>query len=536
MTIAPEAIEIVRSVESEDSETLELKRLEENAAMLRAASIANHEMERRKARYERNEVRQKLRDMRLEKKQEHERRRVERNLARIRPPKLKPSKKKEKVPTGVFSIAVEPEPEDNENKIGDTRNKDILLRRRKRYDYPHKDCHHINLSFLGYFDELTSLTIEFLGPKMEFGYHKLHTRFSYDDISNLAKGVRNLQQLKVFRLRNSLMDSMKLIIIIKALRNLEDLEVVDFGCDNLDDDCYLSLNMLLDRKNMLKSLELEYNMLGRNVMDSIGNVLLSQYNENPEVTALEYLGLAHNLLPGDGLDNFIHKIIGTIHIHKLNLNGVALEPDKMVNSVSHLLRKHKPLRQLQMAANPLNPISGKSLICALQTNHKIIHFDCRGCNLSENQEYEADVIVRRNNYETVNTFLGDTSITEEMLNEIVGARRNPIMQKIQDYRIKQIECLSKRPAFEPSYEELEVEPEKLEKVESEESVFNIWQTLAKRATTESRHGTVLLDSLHSDSNASFHFNANEFTISEVREHLQMPGPTNRYYFFQNQKQ
>lgn len=147
-------------------------------------------LKRREARYARNEARQQLRDLQLEKRMEHERRKQSRALLRKLPePAPALQKRKTKRLTGVFGMVVPPEPDDGDDKIADKRNKDKLLDRLKRYDYPAKHCHHIDLSFVRYFDMLNSLTIEFLGPEMERNYHKRHMNFSYDDMVHLATGV-----------------------------------------------------------------------------------------------------------------------------------------------------------------------------------------------------------------------------------------------------------------------------------------------------------------------------------------------------------
>ncbi|KAH8404841.1 hypothetical protein KR222_005823 [Zaprionus bogoriensis] len=532
------AVQMVLSVDVPDIESSwsGSEEGESRVSETKSLSVDHQQMKRREARRDRNAARKLLREMRLEKKLEHERRKKERALHMMKPPpppkKGKKAKKKKEVIKGAFDITVDPEPDDGEDKIADKRNKKKLLRRLQRYDYPPKHCHHIDLSFVRYFDLLSDLTIEFKGPEQGRNYHKRHLNFSYDDMSRLAKGLRSLQRLKIFRLRNSRMDNMKLLLVCRALRQLKELEVVDFGYDRLQDDCSVAVEMLLDRNVMLKSLELEYNNLARRTVHSIGSMLRANANNSPEGKSLEYLGLAHNLLDSFSLDNLVQSVIGTNHLQVLNINGVGVDPEKLASAIDHLLRNHSALRRLDMAANTLSPHDGHKIICALQTNHKVLHFDCRGCDFSEDQEYEADIILRRNNYVAEHTFLGDDTQTEESLLAILRENMHPVQRKLQEEKEKQELCLRSRP-LKSSSDALpeEIQPVLEEPVDQIEPEFDIWQTFAvPKAVSLMRFSDY--SSLPSE---KFSYHANDFNIHEVRQHLQVPGPSNRYYYFQQQK-
>ncbi|EDW63330.1 uncharacterized protein [Drosophila virilis] len=488
------------------------------------------QQKRRQARNARNAARQQLRELHAEKKEEHERRRRNRALLRIQPepePKRKKKKKAKKMPIeGVFDLAVEPEPEDNEDKVADGRNKEKLLRRIKRYDYPAKHCHHIDLSFVRYFDQLVSLTIEFLGPQMELNYHKRHMNFSYDDMLHLASGLHTLRQLKVFRLRNSRMDNIKLLILARVLKQLDALEIVDFGFDQLNDNCDVALEMLLERTKMYKALELEYNKLERTAVEAIGNALRCHSFNDPDGSPLEYLGLAHNPISDSGLTMLVRDLVGTNHVEELNINGIECPPYRVSANIGFLLRYHNPLRRLDMAAVMLNPSVGHELLRGLETNHKIIHFDCRACDLSLDQEFEADVIVRRNNYELQHTYLGDETQTEESLLQHLAGLRHPILTKIQNDLERRDECIRNRPS--ESSTDLSVNEEQDEEQEEE---FDIWKMLGvKKSVIKPEIERQSSISSH-QSNSGFVYNPNAFTLQEFREHLYLPGPGNRYYYF-----
>ncbi|EDW27938.1 GL21425 [Drosophila persimilis] len=194
----------------------------------RSGSRRSHEA-KRVARGSRNAVRQQLRRLQAARKEAHEQRVHRRTVMRQRPAEQpeKKRRKSRKTVMGVFSMKVEPEPEDDEDKIVDRRNKEKVLERLRRYDFPSEHCHHIDLSFVRFFDNLVSFTLEFLGPHMGRDFHKRHLRFSTEDVVRLARGLQELDKLQIFRLRNSRMDHLKLHVLCRVLKNLKALEVID---------------------------------------------------------------------------------------------------------------------------------------------------------------------------------------------------------------------------------------------------------------------------------------------------------------------
>ncbi|KAH8377711.1 hypothetical protein KR093_006756 [Drosophila rubida] len=506
-----------------------------------AESINFDTQRRRSARHARNAARQQLRNLNREAKEDHNRRKLRRAMLRAKPPpEPKPVAKKKKKKkdgdkkvlfTSAFDIPVEPEPEDNEQNIADNRNIAKVLDRIKRYDYPAKHCHHIDLSFVRYFDMLQTLIIEFRGPTLDRGYHKRHMNFSYDDIVHLGRGLRTLQQLKVFRLRNSRMDHMKLLIIVESLNKLDTLEVVDFGYDQLDDQCYVALEMLLDRFTQLKELELEYNKLEGNVIEAIGYGL--KCYSKADGPPMQYLGLAHNPLGHTGITALLSAILGTEHIARLNISGIMADPVVLTHDISLLLRNHKPLLHLDMVAIKLNAICGRNIIRALETNRKILHFDCRGCDFSLEQEYEADVLERRNNYIARYPYVGDTSHSQFDVLSFLSRLKHPILAKIKATNARRAECILNRKTSSSS-EPSVVEEQYTEHVVEQEQELDIWQALAMPPPDVPKAEIVTYSPTVSSSRSFFYYAPNAFTLQEFRDHLHMPGPSNRHYYFQSQ--
>lgn len=492
---------------------------------------------RHQSRLARLEAMQRLRELHAEQLEEHKRRQQKRNLLRQRPPEpkkerkpKKSNKKKSQIKPSVYDLQVEPEPIDDKDKVI---YKQQQLSRIKKYNYPAEHCHHIDLSFVRYFDLLTSLTFEFLGPYEQRKYLQRHLNFSYTDMTRLGKGLRTLSHLQIFRLRNSRMDSVKLIILCRALRDLDSLEVVDLGGNRLGDDSSIGLGILLKRRVMLRSLELENNELENFALEALG-CALGRYKSVDSDSSLRYLGLNYNPVSDIGLETLFEEIIGTQHVQELSINGLHnVSGIKLVEQVSTLLRNHAPLRRLRMTANQVPDNVGKNLIRSLEQNHKVVEFDCRGCDLSEKEEYEAEVIVRRNEYQEKNTFIGDTTQTEESLLELLLSRRHPIRAKLEKERAKLDECLlyrlpEKSASVSTSKESLLKVGELLKEEEPPED-YDIWKSFGIGPAVVSQEVVVPHYNSTISTQTMFHYNPTNFTLDEVREHMHLMGRVNRHH-------
>ncbi|EDW92892.1 uncharacterized protein LOC6532433 [Drosophila yakuba] len=487
--------------------------------------------ERRKRRHERNVARQRLRDLKAARDAEHEERRRRRSAMR-KPKEPEPKKKKKRRQRikGAFDIRVEPEPDDGDDRVLDKRNKQRYLAHLKQVKYPEEDCTHIDLSFLRHFVNLVSLNLEFLGPALGRKYHERNALFSIKDMIRLARGLVALQQLQVFRFRNSRLSTFKLYTVCRALRTLPLLEVVDFGYNQMTDDCGPELGTLVERLGMLKSLELEYNRLDTRAMSAIGAAL-----QRSNLSRLEYLGLAHNKLSGDSLSILCNGIKDTEHVEELDVSGIEANPRTVVDQIGYLLRHHEPLRRLKMVAIPLGSKLGIKLICALAVNKNVTQFDCRDCDLDEKEEFEANVAVRRNIYGE-NSFVTDTkrfpSIADVL--EFAKTLKHPMVQKVENDMAKKKECLPYCPTPTPSVRSLPAQS-----LVAEESEYDIWQMLGitKKVTKDDSPVEELVKKESSVSviKEPFVYKPNEFNMEEFRAHVLLPGPSNRHSYFMKER-
>ncbi|KAH8288357.1 hypothetical protein KR054_001594 [Drosophila jambulina] len=495
------------------------------------ADAEPEDKDRRTARRQRNAVRQQARDVQARKRAEHlERRdklRAKREAMKVKEVKKKKKKKKEQPIEDVFSITVAPEPSDDEDTKPDKRNKQLLLQRIMRYDYPAEHCHHIDLSFIRHFKNLVSFTLEFLGPENVKDFHRQgasEETFSDSDIMRLGKGLRELPNLKIFKLRNGRMDPRKLRILARTLKAMESLEEVDFGYNQMPDECCDALAYLLQRPKMYRILQLEYNRLGVKTAAMLGKALAETQDG-----VLEYLGLAHNPISDTALESFVSTLVSTPHVLALNISGLENTRGILGRGIGKLLRNHSPLISLEMAANNIGAIQANSILKSLQRNQKILYMDCRECDMNDVQEFEVDMIVRRNNYIHENMHHG------ENLCAVIKERRHPIVQRIEEDFQRRKECLKERPKFSSS--SVESIPEVVEEKEEEER--DIWTILGLRNQVtkvepepESRK---ISSSESKEITPPFVYEPNNFDLEEFRESVYLPGPGNRFFYFQQNK-
>ncbi|KAH8361690.1 hypothetical protein KR200_002803 [Drosophila serrata] len=484
--------------------------------------------EQRIARHQRNAIRQQARNVLQKKRAEHlerkEKLRAKREARKVKEVKKKQIKKKEKPVQDVFTIPVDREPSDDEDTKPDMRNKQLLLHRIMRYDYPEQHCHHIDLSFVRHLGNLVSFTLEFLGPDNVKDFHCRYLKFSDSDIVRLGKGLAELVHLKTFRLRNAHMDPRKLRILARTLKSMETLEEVDFGYNQMPDECSDALAYLLQRPRMYRILQLEYNRLGPKTAQMLGKALNDEH-----VGVLEYLGLAHNPINEQAIESFVSELIGTRHVLALNISGLENTRGVLGRGIAKLLRRHRPLISLEMAANHIGAIQGDFILKSLERNQRVLYVDCRECDLSDLQEFEVEMIVRRNNYIHENMHHG------EALCNVIKERRHPIVQRIEDEYERRMECIKVRPKLSSSSEESGISEEV---VKEEDEERDIWAILGLRAPSlkveqpETREASTVSPDI---TQQPFVYEPNNFDLEDFRQSVYLPGPGNRFFYLQQSR-
>lgn len=139
---------------------------------------------KRLRRLQRQQIRETKRKEREQRARRRERRRVRREKRMAQ--ELAILKKKKQKIKDFFDIIVSPEESEEDDKIIDTRNINLYLEHKLKFNYPPEHCHHLEMSFLQYFINLETFSIEFMPNWLGSNYHTRYFNFSYKDIEVLA--------------------------------------------------------------------------------------------------------------------------------------------------------------------------------------------------------------------------------------------------------------------------------------------------------------------------------------------------------------
>lgn len=140
--------------------------------------------EKRLQRLKRRQIRETKRKERERRARRRARRRAKREK-RLAQELFLAKKRKQKI-RDFFDIIVSEEETDEDDKIIDTRNIDLYLSHKLKFDYPPEHCHHLEMSFLQYFINLETFSIEFMPNWLGSNYHNRYFNCSYKDIEVLS--------------------------------------------------------------------------------------------------------------------------------------------------------------------------------------------------------------------------------------------------------------------------------------------------------------------------------------------------------------
>lgn len=212
------------------------------------------------------------------------------------------------------------------------------------------------------------------------------------------------------------MDARKLELLLRSLCNIDTLEILNLGNDQLKDDCGTALVKMFLYSKSLKSLELEGNEVGPLVMMEFANAFKSFHIK------LQYLGLRENPLTDEGLHALASSLIGTENVKHLCLSGlIDISEQGLICCIcNELLRQHKHLTHLDLTCIKMSPKVGQELLAALQVNQTIQQMDCRACGLDVDSQFEIDLLLKRNRYIFKNPYVGDKTKSSDEIQEFVS--------------------------------------------------------------------------------------------------------------------
>lgn len=264
-------------------------------------------------------------------------------------------------------------------------------------NYPSDMCHHGSLRVLGELKSLVSLSIEFSPHDMQRDFEPRFMEFSYTDALNLADGLKSLENLKILKLRNSKFDCRKFKAITEGIFHLP-LEELEFYFCHLSDKCCLTIFKILQLLKDLKRLGLAGNYF------KILTPKALAYGIQCYEGKLDYLDISRNPLTDEAITYLVRGIIGVEQVKHLNVSGIGVTSDGAA-ILSEFVKEHQYLEKLDLVAVPITEFGGGRLIKCLNDNMNVIHLDYRCCDLDINQEYQLEILVRRNRYISENPYL-----------------------------------------------------------------------------------------------------------------------------------
>lgn len=216
------------------------------------------------------------------------------------------------------------------------------------------------------------------------------------------------------------MDAQKLGILIDSLKELEMLQTIDFGFDELLDDCGPYFVRLFESATSIKRLELESNKLGADALSCLGSALLA-YNNG----TLEYLGLARNAINDNALHALAVALLQTTHVENLCLSNNRFLTEKGLACciANELLRQHTALRKLDISAIRISSFAADEIIRALDVNHNILELKCNGCELDMETETDIFVLMKRNKYILENPYIEEENVSADYIRDWLDRTR-----------------------------------------------------------------------------------------------------------------
>lgn len=282
---------------------------------------------------------------------------------------------------------------------------------------PILECHHGSLELLKWLNNLEELELCFGLNSCAENYSKRFFECSYDDILNLGNGLRELRNLKFFRIHFTPLDGRKMTIILKNLKSLA-IKSIDFSFCQLDNTCCLSISDFLLQNSSVESIELQGNCIGPAGCQSLGYAL--KYYQG----SIVYLGLSKNPILERGILAIGGGFLGTNQIRHLNLAACDLENKSGALRACQIIGCHLSLEQYNISNIQLDKYAAEKMFEGFQINTTLCKLDVRCCGLTFEHELDVNILIKRNLYYKEYPCLNRKHIYEKNMFEILNFLQN----------------------------------------------------------------------------------------------------------------
>lgn len=282
---------------------------------------------------------------------------------------------------------------------------------------PISECHHGSLELLKWLDNLKELELCFGLNNCTENYNKRFFECSYNDIKNLSNSLKDLRNLKSFRMHFTPLDERKMTIIMKQLATLE-IKSIDFSFCQLNNKCCLSISDFLLQNSTIESIELQGNFIGPEGCQSLGYAF--KYCKG----SIVYLGLSRNPILEKGILAIGGGLVGTNQIRHLNLAACDLENESGALYACQIIGVHLSLEKYNISNIQLNEYAIDKMLEGLQKNTTLCELDVRSCGLTLEQELNFNILIKRNLYYKEYPCLNRKHIHEKNMDEILKFLQN----------------------------------------------------------------------------------------------------------------
>lgn len=208
---------------------------------------------------------------------------------------------------------------------------------------------------------------------------------------------------------------------------------IDFSNCTLSGDSAISLGFFIAKSSTLKHIELQGNLL-----DEQGARCIA-YGLQKTVSTEMYLGLARNPIGNNGIKELGAGLVKGKNVTELNISGVDVQAEGSYR-VAHIIKLGLSIKKLDISCIKFSENGGKALVDAMQENRTIIELECRGCDLTEKQEFELRLLVQRNRFYIENPCMEKETFTKKDEQEIDAWFRRIKYESVSK-RLKSKVCL-----------------------------------------------------------------------------------------------
>lgn len=200
-------------------------------------------------------------------------------------------------------------------------------------------------------------------------------------------------------------------MLLNSFQPSVNLSHFDFSNCSLTGDSAISLGFFIAKSGTLKHIELQGNLL------DVQGIRCIAYGLQKTASTDMYLGLSRNPMGNDGITELGAGLCKGKNVSELNISGVDVQNEGAYR-VAHIVQLGSSLKKINISCIKFSENAGDALVAAMKDNRSILDLECRGCDLTEKQEFNLGLLVQRNQFYAKNPCMKKETFTKEDEREI----------------------------------------------------------------------------------------------------------------------